>query len=269
MTWLSFFRRALEAFERTLGPDHSDSHTSVNNLALLLRDNGKYDEAEPLFRRTLEARERMLGPDHPDMLSSVNNLASLLRIQPYIKSVGLQTPTDHWTHDCDPFRDRMFNYWRKGRPAMAYTCDVLGIPFESINHEKPWLIVDEPAHVDDCPVVVNRTHRYNNPAFPWRRVVEKYRGKMVFVGFEDEWERFSASYGIRLPFCKTDNVLELARLIAGCTLFVGNQSLAHAIAEGLKQHTVLEVSPLFPTCMFRRSNVWFGFDKKVHLPEIQ
>ena len=72
------YRRALEARERTLGNEHPDTLTSVNNLALLLRRTGRYDEAEPLYRRALEARERTLGNEHPDTLISVNNLAVLL-----------------------------------------------------------------------------------------------------------------------------------------------------------------------------------------------
>ncbi|APZ54423.1 Tetratricopeptide repeat-containing protein [Salipiger abyssi] len=60
-----------------MGPEHPDTLTSVNNLAVLYRSTGRYGEAEPLYRRALEARERVLGPEHPDTLRSVNNLAAL------------------------------------------------------------------------------------------------------------------------------------------------------------------------------------------------
>ncbi len=72
------YRRALEADENNLGPEHPDTLTSLNNLALLLDDKGDYNGAEPLYRRALEARERILGPEHPNTLSSLNNLAGLL-----------------------------------------------------------------------------------------------------------------------------------------------------------------------------------------------
>ena len=55
-------------------PDHSNTLTSVNNLALLFYAQDKLNEAEPLFRRELEGRERTLGPDHKTTLISVNNL---------------------------------------------------------------------------------------------------------------------------------------------------------------------------------------------------
>ena len=74
----SLFRRALEARERVLGPEHPDTLNSVNNLASLLLRKGDYAGADPLVRRALEARERVLGPEHPDTLSSVDNLAVLL-----------------------------------------------------------------------------------------------------------------------------------------------------------------------------------------------
>ena len=54
------FRRALEGRERTLGPDHSDTLTSVNNLGFLLYAQGKLNEAEAMLRRALEGYERTL-----------------------------------------------------------------------------------------------------------------------------------------------------------------------------------------------------------------
>ena len=71
-------RRALECRERVFGPEHPDTLSSVNNLALLIRGMGDYAQAEPLLRRALDSCERVSGPEHPDTLTSVNNLAELL-----------------------------------------------------------------------------------------------------------------------------------------------------------------------------------------------
>ena len=70
-------RRALEIWERVLGPDHPYTATSLNNLAGLYYSQGKLTEAEPLFRRALEIRERVLGRDHPDTAESLDDLAGL------------------------------------------------------------------------------------------------------------------------------------------------------------------------------------------------
>jgi CHAT domain-containing protein len=71
-------KRALEAEERVLGKDHSQTLLSLNNLAGLYYAQGRYDEAEPLFKRTIEAEERVLGKDHPQTLASLGNRALLL-----------------------------------------------------------------------------------------------------------------------------------------------------------------------------------------------
>ena len=44
---------------------HPDTATSLNNLALLYDNQGKYDDAEPLYKRALAVREDVLGPMHP------------------------------------------------------------------------------------------------------------------------------------------------------------------------------------------------------------
>ena len=46
-----------------------------NNLAEMLRHQGKYETAEEIHRRAPEGREKALGLEHPFTLASVNNLA--------------------------------------------------------------------------------------------------------------------------------------------------------------------------------------------------
>ena len=75
-------RRALEEREQQLGADHLDTLVAMNDLALLLQDQGKLAEAEALFRRALAGREQQLGAQHhPSLLTSDNNLAMLLKAQ--------------------------------------------------------------------------------------------------------------------------------------------------------------------------------------------
>jgi tetratricopeptide (TPR) repeat protein len=63
--------------EQTLGPDHPDVAQSLNNLALLYNNEGRYADAEPLYKRSLAIYEKALGPEHPDVALSLNNLALL------------------------------------------------------------------------------------------------------------------------------------------------------------------------------------------------
>ena len=53
----------------------------MNNLATVLSDQGKYEQAEEMHRQALELRETVLGKEHPDTLTSMNNLASVLSDQ--------------------------------------------------------------------------------------------------------------------------------------------------------------------------------------------
>ena len=46
----------------------------MNNLALLLDNQRKYAECEPLYLETLEKRKQILGEDHPDTLTYMKNL---------------------------------------------------------------------------------------------------------------------------------------------------------------------------------------------------
>ncbi|KAI6355522.1 hypothetical protein MCOR25_008168 [Pyricularia grisea] len=50
----------------------------MNNLALMLDRQRKYEEAEEMCRTTLKLSEKVLGQENPDTLISINNLALML-----------------------------------------------------------------------------------------------------------------------------------------------------------------------------------------------
>ena len=61
------------------GPQDPRLATSLNNLAGLYHQQGKYNEAEPLYKRSLAIVEKALGPEHPQVATSLENYADLLR----------------------------------------------------------------------------------------------------------------------------------------------------------------------------------------------
>ena len=67
--------------ETVLGKDHPDTLTSMNNLAVTLKEQGNYTEAEAMHLQTMQLTEAALGKDHPDTLTSMNNLAIALEKQ--------------------------------------------------------------------------------------------------------------------------------------------------------------------------------------------
>ena len=54
---------------------------SMNNLAEVLQQQGKYGEAEEMHRQTWTLMKTMLGEEHPLTLYSMNNLAGVLEEQ--------------------------------------------------------------------------------------------------------------------------------------------------------------------------------------------
>jgi eukaryotic-like serine/threonine-protein kinase len=69
------FQRALDIRLRQMGPDHSETLQSCQNLAMAYQDAGRLDRAIPILQSTLDRRRATLGDDHVDALESMNDLA--------------------------------------------------------------------------------------------------------------------------------------------------------------------------------------------------
>jgi len=74
-------KKALKVAEDNVGANHPEVATSLNNLADLYRDQGRYADAEPLYQRSLDISEKTLGAEHPAVATSMNNLAGLYQDQ--------------------------------------------------------------------------------------------------------------------------------------------------------------------------------------------
>jgi len=175
----------------------------------------------------------------------------LLEAQPYITGVEFSE---------EPVEDTPLNHFREfgatGRNLADMHLAAYGLP--SRERDTPWLHVSEA--IRTTPVVISRTPRYRTP-FPWQRVADKYREAITFIGLEREHQSFCRRYG-DVEYRPTANLLEAARVIAGCDLFVGNQGSLSAIAHGLHQNQVLAIHS--GNCQFERAslmNVW-GMDSE-------
>lgn len=90
-------------------------------------------------------------------------------------------------------------------------------------------------------IVLNRTARYHNPTFDYT-ALRQYQDRITFVGLPEEYRVISA----KLPNIKhypVDDFYQLAQVIAASNLFIGNQSMAYAIAEQMKHPRVVEICP--------------------------
>ena len=66
----------------------------------------------------------------------------------------------------------------------------------------------------------------------------------------------------QIKFRPVNDFLEMASIISGCRLFVGNQSFPFALAEALKANRLLEVSVVCPdVCVSGENGQQFYFQE--------
>jgi tetratricopeptide (TPR) repeat protein len=71
-------RQVLATRQRLLGNEHTDTLLSQYNLATVLKQENRYEEAETLMRHTLETQIRVLDAGDPDTSASRSLLADIL-----------------------------------------------------------------------------------------------------------------------------------------------------------------------------------------------
>jgi len=96
------------------------------------------------------------------------------------------------------------------------------------------------------PIVVNRSLRYWG-SLNWS-LLKSMEKEIGFIGLKKEFQWFVSETRINPGYIKVTNALEMTQAISGSKLFIGNQSLAFAIAEALKHPRVLEVCPGIENC---------------------
>ena len=194
-------------------------------------------------------------------------MAPLVESQPYIRSFRIHAGEEiEW--DSGGFREMGLHY----SGISLLECHAMHFASTHNGHGsgirgvRPWLTV-EPSMETRGMVVINRTDRYRNQFFPWRRVVEHYRGRLLFIGLKHEYETFCHEFG-KVSWRQTADMLEMARLIAGSELFIGNQSSANALNEGMKHNLIQETCLHIPDCIFRRDNAQHVGDGHAIFPDV-
>jgi tetratricopeptide (TPR) repeat protein len=72
-----YSRKAIEAAQRSLAPQHPAVAAAWNNLGQARRFQGDYLEAEHAYREAMERWERVVGPGHPSVARVMLNLGAL------------------------------------------------------------------------------------------------------------------------------------------------------------------------------------------------
>lgn len=191
----------------------------------------------------------------------VANLKPLLAIQPYISDIEYvhKIPSDI-DFDLNRFRECLIHdnivpscNTKKLNLAEAHL-HTFNLPLSECVDR--WITVDNTESIPNRPVLIHRSPRWQSSSFPWKKVMSSHRHRALFVGLEEEYSDFTKDWGY-IPYRPTSNMLELARLIAGSTLFIGNQSLPYALCEGLKHTSLLEVKQDLANCCFNRHNATY------------
>ena len=63
--------QVLEARERVLGPDHTDTLKSVSMMSMVCHMEGRLSEAEVMGERAFQKQSEILGATHPDTLTTL------------------------------------------------------------------------------------------------------------------------------------------------------------------------------------------------------
>lgn len=209
----------------------------------------------------------MLTPDR------WHGLDKILKEQPYIHDVQ-EWKNQRVNYNLNDFRSRLFKSVRvnqcKDKSLVDWQLEQFGIPPTA--KDEAWITIKEPFKA--ARVIFNRAgagrprHQiYQNQRFPWHYVWEKYKNHAAFVGTADEHAVFCATCGI-VPHVQTADLYDAARVIAGCDLFVGNQSCPFWLAEGMKKSLVLEVWMEGQNSNVFRPGAVQGYDETADLPDI-
>lgn len=135
-----------------------------------------------------------------------------------------------------------------------------------VDASQPWMSV-KPDKTMAGKIIIARSPRYNNSRFPWKQIVEHYGNRLVFVGLPNEHDTFRREYG-HVNHLITVTLMDVARAIAGASLFIGNQSSPHAIALALGVDMISEVADFQPDCVYPRLNVQYVCNGACTLPNI-
>jgi hypothetical protein len=177
---------------------------------------------------------------------AAQSMLPLLRAQPYIEYAGIYAG-EPFDHDFDVFRRLIVAYYNLA------DCQLMTLSLPPTHLKEKWLFLDAAGPEEGNGVVFARSGAWAGAPGIFEQLYQAYGKGARFVGTAMEWSVFQHDIG-PISWAPTGDLLELARIIAGCRLFIGNQSCPLAIAEGLKVPIMQAVYNPTPNCVFYRSD---------------
>lgn len=212
-------------FVRMLGG--GDLMIYLNNLDRSLREHGYTPDSIDSSYRGRFTRE------------DFDFIEPLLTRQPYINNAYV---FDGYQHDYDLDMCKGFLYKRFRGNAVESYYKYFDHPYTPYQVVQPWLSAD---NITEAPVIINRTMRYRSRRSDcqeiWNNINDRvnFKNNAYFVGTKQEHADF-CDMGFELTYRPVDNAFEMANLIAGANLFIGNQGFAYSLAQGLGRPVICE-----------------------------
>ena len=179
---------------------------------------------------------------------AIQSLIPVLEQQEYIKGVELWKD-QKVDYDLDLFRKHVIYNNLSDSHLAAFN-----LPFSE--RDTAWLKIKNarPLHKN---VIISRSVRYHGNFSFWENYLPVIKDDCLFVGFEKEHDIFEYTFGHKVEYYKTESILDLTQVIDGSHLFVSNQGLPHALAEGLKKNLINEVFRVYPAAVFKRDDAQY------------
>lgn len=196
-------------------------HLNVNGLT-----STKYDGSESGFS-----------------LKLIKMLQPLLESQEYIKSANIWN-LNKINFDLDYFR-KQINVKQNLCESILHTFDV---PFKETN--EIWLKCNEKKIAN---VVIARSFRYRNKKINYKNILKDFKG-CLFMGLQEEHKDFEDNFG-KIDFHQVKDFLEMAEIIQGSELFIGNQSLPLSLAISMNKPIWQEYYPVHADCIFNKDTI--------------
>ena len=197
---------------------------------------------EPFVQQTCPDGHTKLGQRAYDALRP------LLLEQPYITDVQpwAGEPIDH---NLDRFRGQVLTGGQVN--LVVAHLRAFGLP-EGIYND-PWLTLRSPPVTLHKPVVISRTVRYHSKYRWWALNIRQLAPQAVFLGFEKEHDIFQYTFECQVDFHWAKDALEIAQVLLGSQMLIGNSNFTMAIAHGLGTPFVQELYEYSPS-VFQRAN---------------
>lgn len=187
------------------------------------------------------------APFHQNRLNSADfeYMRDFMLAQEYITDFRVLDPQrDEVTHNLDRFRPAFVGHPGNYVDIYANTFGITDSDTQTQIRKTPWLTVPKVTQIPGRPIVINRTQRWlpPQPGAEWEQwLALDWDQEAVFVGLPNEYVAFQQQIGWNIPYQETRTQLELAQIIAGAKMFIGNQSQALALSIGLGVHTFCEI----------------------------